>query len=402
MQTRTPASLISFLSVIGFFAIFSTTISKNPVLPLFAVSLGSDEALLGLIAAVSPAAGILFSFPVGMMADRIRPKRLLVISGLILVSAPLLYLFVTQPLALIPVRFFHGLATAILGPVAAMMIFAAYPDARGEKSGIYSSATLVGRTLAPLIGGILISLCAASAGLMGYRLVYLAAFFLSVPALVLILTLDDSAFRTPPRNTSGALTPRDFLTGITGFTGDRRLLSTAIVEMGVYFAFGAFETYLPLYLINAGFPAYLIGILFAVQVVAIAISKPAFGAVSDKIDRRAQILAGICMIGVCIALIPFLDTFLPLLLIGLVFGLGMAVTTVSTGAYIADVSREQDLGASVGALSSIMDIGHSTGPLVTGIIIVSAGFAWGFLTSALLMLFVGLYFMRSVYTGRIS
>lgn len=50
------------LFLIGFFAIFSTTISKNPVLPLFSQALGAGDAVIGLIAAVSPLAGILLSF----------------------------------------------------------------------------------------------------------------------------------------------------------------------------------------------------------------------------------------------------------------------------------------------------------------------------------------------------
>ncbi len=60
-----------YLSLVGFCAIFSTTISKNPVLPLFSLALGVGDAVIGMIAAVSPLAGILFSFPVGVLSDHI-------------------------------------------------------------------------------------------------------------------------------------------------------------------------------------------------------------------------------------------------------------------------------------------------------------------------------------------
>ena len=43
--------MVCYLSLLGFFAIFSTTISKNPVLPLFSQALGADDAVIGLIAA---------------------------------------------------------------------------------------------------------------------------------------------------------------------------------------------------------------------------------------------------------------------------------------------------------------------------------------------------------------
>ena len=65
-----------YITLIGFLGIFSTTISKNPVLPLFVKGLGGTDSLLGIIAAASPFAGIVFSFPIGFLADRIGKRKL--------------------------------------------------------------------------------------------------------------------------------------------------------------------------------------------------------------------------------------------------------------------------------------------------------------------------------------
>jgi len=393
------SSLITALSAIGFFAIFSTTISKNPVLPLFSQALGAGDVTIGLIAAVSPAAGILFSFPVGVLADRIGPKRLLVASALVFLTAPLLYLLVADPLWLIPVRFFHGLATAILGPVASMMIYTAYPDAKGEKSGIYSSATLVGRTAAPLAGGILLSVFAAAAGLTAYRLVYVAAFLAAIPVLALVLAIGTDA---PAAGETSK--PRSFSLGesLRGFLQSPLLLSTALVEMAAYFGFGIFETWLPLYLISAGVQEYLIGLLFALQVVAVAVSKPFFGALSDRIGRRAQIIAGLLAEGVLIAALAFTAAVPVVMAVGVCFGLALSLVTVSTGAYVADLSAREDLGASVGALSSIMDIGHASGPLVAGVLIATSGYAAGFLAPAALAAGVAAVFIAAGRTAPVE
>ncbi|MDK2974853.1 MAG: hypothetical protein PWP08_1224 [Methanofollis sp.] len=395
------STLITALSMIGFFAIFSTTISKNPVLPLFSQALGAGDVTIGLIAAVSPAAGILFSFPVGMLADRIGAKRLLTVSALVFLTAPLLYLLVTDPLWLIPVRFFHGLATAILGPVASMMIYTAYPDAKGEKSGIYSSATLVGRTAAPLAGGIIISVFAAAAGLTAYRMVYVAAFLAAIPVLVLVLALRDDA---PAAREASKHQTFSFRESLRGFVQSPLLLSTALVEMAAYFGFGIFETWLPLYLLSAGVPEYLIGLLFALQVVALAVSKPFFGTLSDRTGRRAQIVAGLLAEGVCIAALAFTAAVPAVMAIGVCFGLALSLVTVSTGAYVADLSVQENLGASIGALSAIMDIGHASGPLVAGAIIAVAGYAAGFLAPAIVAAAVAAVFIaagRTANTGKI-
>ena len=60
----------------------------------------------------------------------------------------------------------------------------------------------------------------------------------------------------------------------------------------------------------------------------------------------------------------------------------MSISTVATSTYVADVAREENLGASLGALSSIMDIGHSSGPFVAGVIITATAIGAGFLASA--------------------
>ena len=94
--------MVWYLSLLGFCAIFSTTLSKNPVLPLFSQALGAGDAVIGLIAAVSPLAGILFSFPVGVLSDHKGRRKLLIASGVVFLSAPLCYLFISEPLWLIP------------------------------------------------------------------------------------------------------------------------------------------------------------------------------------------------------------------------------------------------------------------------------------------------------------
>jgi len=76
--------------------------------------------------------------------------------------------------------------------------------------------------------------------------------------------------------------------------------------------------------------------------------------------------------------------------------MGMSLSTVATSAYVADVARKEQIGASMGALSSIMDIGQSMGPLITGIIITVAGFSSGFFASFLLAVVITIVFVVSV------
>jgi MFS family permease len=382
--------MMYYLFLLGFLVIFSTTISKNPVLPLFSQALGATDAIIGLIAAFSPLAGILFSFPVGTLSDHLGRKRLLIVSGVVFLTAPLLYLFITNPFWLIPVRFFHGTATAILGPVISAVIAERFPANKGQMLGQYSSATLIGRSIAPLVGGAIISWFVFYPGLFPYRMVYITAAIAAIPVLIMTLLLpDDSA-------SANVLPFSVFRESFIAFFSNRRLRGTAAVDMATYFAFGAFETFLPVFLFSQSINAFQTGIIFAIQVLTIAATKPFFGMIADRVDKRIQIAAGLIIIGCSVAVIPCTSSFVIFLVISMIFGIGMSLSTVATSAYVADVARKEQIGSSMGALSSIMDIGHTIGPLITGIIITAAGFSSGFFASFLFAVVITIVFVISV------
>src|SRR4030043_1332237 len=144
------------LCIMGGLAIFSSTMAKNPALPLFIRSLGVPVATVGFIAAASTVVGIVVSLPAGVLSDVIGRRRLILIAATVFATAPFLYLLISSPWQLVIVRIYHGLATAILGPVAMAAVADTFDERRGERMGWYSSATMVGRFLAPFVGGALI------------------------------------------------------------------------------------------------------------------------------------------------------------------------------------------------------------------------------------------------------
>ena len=81
-------SFFAVLCVMGSFAILSSTMSKNPTLPLFADSLGVPNYLMGFVAAASTVPGILISLPAGSLSDVFGRKRMLIISASIFASSP--------------------------------------------------------------------------------------------------------------------------------------------------------------------------------------------------------------------------------------------------------------------------------------------------------------------------
>lgn len=180
------------------------------------------------------------------------------------------------------------------------------------------------------------------------------------------------------------------------FFSNPKLRATASADLAPYFTYGAFETFLPVFLMGKGINPYQIGIIFTVHVMLIAVTKPFFGRLSDRIDRRLQIIAGLLVLEGSVAAIPLSSTFFEFVVLSMVTGFGISLSTIATDAYIADVAQRQQVGASMGALSSTKDIGHSLGPLITGIIITGMNFSAGFLSSSILIIIVTGFFAWSV------
>lgn len=383
--------IIYLLSAIGFFGIFSTTMAKNPVLPLYVNALGQGEAVIGLISAISPLAGIIFSFPVGLLINHWGKKKLLILSALVFILAPLMYIFVTNAWWLIPIRFFHGLATAILGPLSATIIFQAYENSKGEKLGTYSSATLIGRTLAPLFGGLIISYFTFFNGLANYRAVYFAVFVLALPVLFLSLLYNDKDEFI--KSEGQTFNFKIFVQALKNIFSQGKLVSTALVEMSIYFIFGTLETFLPLYLHKLDFSASKIGLIFSIQILAIALTKPLFGRLADRVNKRNQIVFGMFILAMSFVVIPFVNNYWLILILSIIFGLGMSISTVATNSYVPEIIKREELGPSMGALSSLMDVGHSSGPFIVGLIITYFSFVYGFVSGLLIAMLTTVFFV---------
>jgi DHA1 family multidrug resistance protein-like MFS transporter len=380
------------LCTVGGLAIFSTTMSKNPALPLFIRSLGVPEGTVGLIAAASTVVGIVVSLPAGMLSDWYGRKRVLLASAFVFASAPFLYWFVRSPWQLVLVRVYHGLATAILGPVALAAVADTFQARRGESMAWYSSATMVGRFLAPTIGGLLI------VG-QDFRWVYLGCGVAGVLALLLATYLP-----LPRQGTAPAAAPAwkdawQRLRMEASYTiRHRGIWMTSLVQAALYVAFGFLEVYLPLYLAAAGLKAWQIGPLFTVQVLVTTLSKPLMGRLADRRGRGPLIGAGLAAGAAALVWVSVAQGYVWLAISSGLFGLAVAAVTASTAALVSDLARQDGYGAALGILSSIMDVGHSTGPIVGGLLVSAFGYAAAFGSVAVFLIITAIVFL--IVTGR--
>ena len=384
-------SWFAILCVMALFAILSSTMSKNPVLKPFATSLGAPNDLVGLVASASTIPGILVSFPAASLSDVLGRRKVLLFSALVFATAPFLYLFVTSWWQLVPIRFYHGFATAIFVPVTEAAIAEKYPTERGERISILSSFTAMGRAIAPFVGGYILLLTNY-----GYSSLYLAVGVAGLTALIIALLFLVETDTSDTNKDSSKFTDVMFK-GWREVANRKEVQIVGFIQASQYYVFGAVEFFLVGYLTeNVRLDPLSVGVIMGSQVIAIILARPLMGRLSDRIGRRTPIIFGSIMSVIVLASFAFFS-YLPILLfLSVAYGIGFSAVISSTSPLVCDIVAPNLLGTSMGLLGMMMDVGQTLGPIVSGIILsATLQYSTLFYSLSALLLFSAIFFILS-------
>ena len=360
------------LVLIGFFARLSYGMARTPLLALFAKTLGATPAVIGVVVGMSTVTGIFFKAPAGTLSDIYGRRAALLVAALVFGLMPFAYFFVYDYRLLIAIRFFHGFATAIYGPVAMAVIMDIAGERKGELVGTYSSASTLGGLLAAPIGGGLLEFLGGVEPTAGtFRIIYLIVGVVGSISLLLVLLLWR---RLPSRSTpepQGVVeVMRRFREDVVAVLTDSQVLLTSGMEGVQNLTVGALEAFLPVYVtVTAGLSAFHAGVLWGIQLVVLVLARPLMGRVSDTYGRKPMITLGMITCMVVFLFFPLTTDFLLLCFLTMVFGLGESMVTSSTAAMVADLTRSRGHGTSMGVFGSLWDVGHASGPIVTGVLL---------------------------------
>jgi len=367
--------------------------SKSPVLKPFSLSLGTPTDLTGFVAAASTIPGIIISLPAASLSDVYGRKKFLLIAGFVFASAPFLYLFITVWWQLFLVRFYHGFATAIFIPVAEASIAELFPTKRGERISLFSSATYVGRVIAPTLGGYILFVTSSK-----FHVLYMAVAVAGVTALIMVIPF---LVKDKKSTTIGQIgskeTIRAVFHGWRTIVSNRRILVVSFVQACLYYSYGSAEFFLAGYLPEvAHLNNFLTGIIIT-SIIGVGIfARPYMGKVSDKMGRRLPIILGCVVSGFPLLAVPFVTDFWILLFLVVVYGFGFATVMSSTPALISELAPKELVGTSMGFLDTVMDIGQTVGPIISGFILATCLRYTGiFISLTAILLFSGLVFFLS-------
>ena len=351
---------------------------KTPLLPIFADALGASGAFLGAIVSVSTITGLVLKPFFGILSDRGGRRVWLLIGACFFAFMPFLYGFISSTEQLLVLRLAHGLATAIYGPVTLAYIAELSRGDRvragslkhrpadtgpsvAEDIGWFQMARSGGYILGPALAGLLLTVMDPAAVFTVIGLISCAVF---LPVLGLPDTRPEKMRKRKPllqhiRNAirDGGRTPAIWLTGT--------------LESITFVALYTLKAFLPIYALDAGVSAALVGTFFSLQEAVHVIAKPYCGRLGDRLGYLTSISLGMLALAASLPLVHVLDAGAAFLAPALMMGLAQALIFPAAIALVSHHISPEHLGGGIGMMQNF---GKVAGPILGGLAIQALGY----------------------------
>jgi MFS family permease len=160
------------------------------------------------------------------------------------------------------------------------------------------------------------------------------------------------------------------------------------------------SSYYPVYLKGIGFPAFSIGLLSSVNSLASSFSALCTGRLSRHIEPSRLLLLALCLAVVPLALTPAFSSFSHLLALSALWGTGIGITLPLLLSILANATRPELRGLSVGLRTATNRFTLSVVPIFLGTLIQGLGLSTGFYVIGivqLLMIAALFVYARKVY-----
>ncbi|HLQ63345.1 MAG TPA: MFS transporter [bacterium] len=374
-------SLVIGLGELGFATIV-------PLLPLYLTEhLNASVKLVGAVVAAFALVETFLKAGWGSVADRVG-RRPLIVAGLLLSSvAPLLMSVLRNPVLFVPLRLIDGAGSSALWPAASAIMADKTPrDQRATAMGTLNLFFLSGLAFGPALGLFVVGLTHSYAT--GF---YLASGLMIAAAVWGSVALRDAA--TPH------LAPP--VTAVGGDHGDDQsshrsregraqfspllitMLGVAFVQM---FGVGLLAPILAIYAKQVvGLSEQVIGILFLLGVLSVAIASVPAGQLADRWGKRKAVVWGMAIGSAGMWMLP-ISPRLDVLAVGAVLlGIGYALSSPAWHALVSELAPPGRIGFAMGAAQTAEGLGLVLGPLLGGVLWDASGHVAPFVASASLL-----------------
>ena len=347
-----PNLLIVFaVSLIAILGVASVT----PTFPSLRAALDVPVENIGLLITVFTLPTLIFGPIIGVFADRIGRKKILVPALILFGIAGFSCAFVRDFNLLLCLRFLQGVGAAPLLSLSVTLIGDLYSgDKRATAMGYNASVSSIGTALYPTIGGALAT--------MGWYFPFMLP-IVAIPVGLLVL------FGLKNPEPKGQRNLKAYLSNALITLKNRQLFGLFIASAANFvLLYGAYVTYLPSLIADKfGAEPFTIGLFLSSVSVAIAFTASQLGNLARRYSETTLIRASFVFYAVALAIIPFISSLWLLLIPTTIFGIGLGMGFPSIQTLLATLAPKEYLATVISVNGTFYGLGQTIGPLLMGL-----------------------------------
>lgn len=347
-----PNLLIVF--VVSLIAILGVA-SVTPTFPSLRAALDVPVENIGLLITVFTLPTLILGPIIGVFADRIGRKKILVPALILFGIAGFSCAFVRDFNLLLCLRFLQGVGAAPLLSLSVTLIGDLYSgDKRATAMGYNASVSSIGTALYPTIGGALAT--------MGWYFPFMLP-IVAIPVGLLVL------FGLKNPEPKGQRNLKAYLSNALITLKNRQLFGLFIASAANFvLLYGAYVTYLPSLIADKfGAEPFTIGLFLSSVSVAIAFTASQLGNLARRYSETTLIRASFIFYAVALAIIPFISSLWLLLIPTTIFGIGLGIGFPSIQTLLATLAPKEYLATVISVNGTFYGLGQTIGPLLMGL-----------------------------------
>jgi multidrug resistance protein len=333
----------------------------SPILPIYAESFNVNYTLVSLAISMYAFGRFLADIPVGLLADRVGRRLMMVLGTIILTvcsflnaTAPTFTLFLVY-------RLLEGIGSAMwMTSRTTLLADILKPEERGRIMSYFQAFMLLGSSAGPTVGGFIAITYGLSAPFYTYSAV-------GIISLVLTFFLI--------KDPEGTIRSHDDGGGFSLPTV-KRLLANSSFSMACLATFTIFfmrtgirSTMVPLFAERVlHLDAEAIGIVISCATITNLIVTIPVGHAIDYYGRKPVIVINLIITAIAALSFPFTTSFVTMCAAAVLLGIGTGGAGQAPLALASDASQSEPHGLSMGVYRLFGDIGFVIGPILLGMI----------------------------------
>ncbi len=325
-----------------------------PLLPIYAHSLGAGGVYIGLIFGVFSISRSFFLPVFGKFSDQLGRKPFIVTGLFFYAAISIAFILSSSVNSLIMVRFFQGIASAMIMPVILAYVGDITPPRKeGIMMGVFNISVFTGLSIGPLAGGFVNDRFGLDTAFAFMGILSFIGFLLCM-------------FILPPRKSERGMAAGRKTADWKYLIKNRMIAGLFMYRFAYTSCIAIIWGFLPIYAnMRFGLSASQIGILVTLGILVSGVIQIPMGYIADKWNKKTLILIGSLLCAGAVYGIQLSGSFRDLFIANFCFGLGGGIATPSHMALSVQAGTRTK---SLGKVMSIITMGHSLG-MMSGAVI---------------------------------